>query len=183
MAHPNTLTDRIVTTLRLQAADLVKTGAMPKGWQQTMAKKYHISQTSLSAAITGRSYQHLNATVPGVLTRAGTHGTRSPHTPHAPVPQTMRGDLPNDGISRAKLGKELQHYMQRTNMSQTLFAKLVDDAATQISRLENGHFREFSADRLCKMMLRVGYTLTLTVKRPTGLRLGDGSARVTIQIR
>lgn len=178
MARPNTTTyklnDGIVRKLRRTAAFLVKTRAVPIGWQRDLAKKYHISRPALSAAITGASYTHLNATVPGV--RMGTFATRAKRP-------TSGTDIGSDAIGRGPLGREIQRYMQRTNMSQTLFAKLVDDAATQVSRLGNGHFAEFSADRLCKWLLRVGYTITLTVKRPQGLRLGDGTARVTILIR
>lgn len=178
MARPNTITyklnDGIVRRLRRTAAHLVKTNTVPIGWQRDLAKKYNISRPALSAAITGSSYTHLNATVPGV--RMGNFATRSK--------QAARGtDIQGDIISRAKLGHEIQKYMQRTNMSQALFARLVDDAASQVSRVTQGNYREFSADRLCKWLLRVGYDITLTVQRPKGLKLGEGTARVTLQIK
>ena len=61
--------------------------------------------------------------------------------------------------------------------TRAMAAKIVDDAATQINRLTNGHFIEFSADRLVCMLLRLGSDVTVTIKHAT--RLGRrGRARV-----
>lgn len=168
------LNDGIVRKLRRTAAAMVKDRTVPIGWQRDLAKKYNISRPALSAAITGASYRHLNAVVPGV--RMGTFATRAK--------RPARGtDIASDTISRAKLGTEIQKYMQRTNMSQALFARLVDDAASQVSRVTQGNYREFSPERLCKWLLRVGYDISLTVQRPKGLKLGEGTARVTLLIK
>lgn len=84
--------------------------------------------------------------------------------------QTLKYDM----LSRTTLGKELTRYIKANDISQTFFAMLVGDAATQISRLCNGHFAEFSADRLLGFMLKSGYQGRLILIRP---KFGTGQRR------
>jgi predicted XRE-type DNA-binding protein len=87
--------------------------------------------------------------------------------------------LRRDAISRTLLAKQVQGRLKAYGLSQTMAAKIVDDAATQMSRLMNGHFAEFSADRLVKMLLRLGSDVTLTVKHAA--KLGRrGKSRIKI---
>jgi predicted XRE-type DNA-binding protein len=87
--------------------------------------------------------------------------------------------LRRDAISRTLLAKQVQGRLKAYGLSQTMAAKIVDDAATQMSRLMNGHFAEFSADRLVKMLLRLGSDVTLTIKHAS--KLGRrGKSRIKI---
>src|SRR5262245_55645507 len=87
--------------------------------------------------------------------------------------------LRRDALSRTLLAKQVQGRLKAFGLSQTMAAKIVDDAATQMSRLMNGHFAEFSADRLVKMLLRLGSNVTVTIKHAG--KLGKrGKSRVKI---
>jgi predicted XRE-type DNA-binding protein len=72
--------------------------------------------------------------------------------------------LKKDGIPRAVLGRETQRQIERFNLSRDDAAVIVKDAASQMSRLMTGHLAEFSADRLAKMLTRLGSSITITVK-------------------
>jgi len=77
--------------------------------------------------------------------------------------------LRNDALPRASLARAVQERVKAFGLSQTLAAKIVDDAATQISRLMNNHFDEFSADRLARMLLRLGSDITVTIRHASRL--------------
>ena len=62
--------------------------------------------------------------------------------------KSVSKSLSNDAISRAVLGKELQRQIDRLGLSRNDAARIVRDAASQMSRLMTGHFNEFSADRM-----------------------------------
>jgi predicted XRE-type DNA-binding protein len=87
--------------------------------------------------------------------------------------------LRRDALSRTLLAKQVQTRLKAFGLTQTMAAKIVDDAATQMSRLMNGHFAEFSADRLVKMLLRLGSDVTVTIKHAG--KLGRrGKARIKV---
>jgi predicted XRE-type DNA-binding protein len=77
--------------------------------------------------------------------------------------KTGRSALSRDSIPRALLGRELQRQIQRFGLSRELAAVAVGDASSQMSRLMTGHFTDFSADRLVKMLLRLGSNVTITI--------------------
>lgn len=72
--------------------------------------------------------------------------------------------LRQDGIPRAVLGRETQRQIERFNLSRDEAAVIVKDAASQMSRLMTGHLAEFSADRLAKMLTRLGSSITNTIR-------------------
>lgn len=74
-----------------------------------------------------------------------------------------------DSIPRAFLGRELQRQIERFGLSRKVAAVVVGDAASQVSRLMTGHIVEFSADRLVKMLLRLGSDVTITIRHPARL--------------
>lgn len=101
--------------------------------------------------------------------------TRRKKAQHSP--RKAAASLRRDAISRTLLAKQVQGRLKAFGLSQTMAAKIVDDAATQMSRLMNGHFAEFSADRLVKMLLRLGSDVTVTIRHAP--RLGRrGKARI-----
>ena len=69
-----------------------------------------------------------------------------------------------DTIPRSFLGRELQRQIDRFGLSREVAGAVVDDAASQMSRLMNGHIGEFSAERLAKMLVRLGTDITITLK-------------------
>ena len=75
-----------------------------------------------------------------------------------------RESLKKDGIPRAVLGRETQRQIERFGLSRDDAALVVKDAASQMSRLMTGHLAEFSADRLAKMLTRLGSSITITVR-------------------
>jgi len=92
------------------------------------------------------------------------HDTNSmPNRPRT-SPSKAAASLKRDAISRTLLARAVQSRLKAFGLTQTRAAKIVDDAATQMSRLMNGHFAEFSADRLVRMLLRLGSNVTVTIK-------------------
>lgn len=91
-----------------------------------------------------------------------------------------RAALKQDAIPRAILGRELQAVIERFDLSREEAARLVNDAPSQLSRLMTGHLAEFSADRLAKMLTRLGSTIVINIKhrRRPGKR---GMVRVKIE--
>lgn len=70
----------------------------------------------------------------------------------------------NDGINRVALGDALRRFADRRSIGRDKMAALVKDAPSQMSRLMTGHDDEFSADRLIKMMARLGFLVTVTIR-------------------
>jgi len=77
--------------------------------------------------------------------------------------------LKADAISRSLLGRRVLGRLKACEITQAMAAKVVADAATQMSRLANGNFVEFSADRLVGILLRLGSDVTLTIKHASRL--------------
>lgn len=72
--------------------------------------------------------------------------------------------LRNDSIPRSLLARELQKRITQLGLSRNDAAIAVGDAASQMSRLMTGHITDFSADRLVKMLLRLGSDVTISVR-------------------
>jgi predicted XRE-type DNA-binding protein len=77
--------------------------------------------------------------------------------------------LRQDTIPRSFLGRELQQQIDRFGLSREVAGAVVDDAASQMSRLMNGHIGEFSAERLAKMLVRLGTDITITLRHSARL--------------
>jgi predicted XRE-type DNA-binding protein len=86
--------------------------------------------------------------------------------------------LRNDSIPRALLARELQKRINQLGLSRNDAAIAVGDAASQMSRLMTGHITDFSADRLVKMLLRLGSDVTVTIRHPAGAARKRGKVRV-----
>jgi predicted XRE-type DNA-binding protein len=69
-----------------------------------------------------------------------------------------------DAIPRTLVAREVQRQIERFGLSREAAGVVVGDAATQMSRLMTGHVREFSVDRLTKMLTRLGSDVTITIK-------------------
>jgi predicted XRE-type DNA-binding protein len=77
---------------------------------------------------------------------------------------SANASLRQDTIPRSFLGRELQRQIDRFGLSREVAGAVVDDAASQMSRLMNGHIGEFSAERLAKMLVRLGSDITITLR-------------------
>lgn len=93
-----------------------------------------------------------------------------------------RDPLANDSIPRALLGRELQRRIDRFGLSRNDAGAIVDDAPSQMSRLMTGHFDEFSADRLVKMLLRLGTDVEVVLKHGPRIR-NRRKAKITVRGR
>jgi predicted XRE-type DNA-binding protein len=69
-----------------------------------------------------------------------------------------------DAIPRTLVAREVQRQIERFGLSREAAGVVVGDAATQMSRLMTGHVREFSVDRLTKMLIRLGSDVTITIR-------------------
>jgi predicted XRE-type DNA-binding protein len=78
--------------------------------------------------------------------------------------------LRNDSIPRTLIARELQKRINQLELSRNDAAIAVGDAASQMSRLMTGHITDFSADRLVKMLLRLGSDVTITIRHGSGMR-------------
>jgi predicted XRE-type DNA-binding protein len=85
--------------------------------------------------------------------------------------------LRNDSIPRAELARELQKRINQLGLSRNDAAIAVGDAASQMSRLMTGHITDFSADRLVKMLLRLGSDVTITIRH------GNAKKRGKVRVR
>jgi predicted XRE-type DNA-binding protein len=88
-----------------------------------------------------------------------------------------RRTLRRDAIPRDKLAMELQRRIVFLGLSRNDAAAAVDDAASQLSRLMTGHVLDFSADRIVKMLLRLGCDVEVIVKHRAGRKRGRVSVR------
>lgn len=84
-------------------------------------------------------------------------------------PKRRGSSLRRDTIPRAFLGKEVQRQINKFGLSRETAARLVDDAASQMSRVMTGHFADFSADRLAKFLTRLGSDVTIVVRHAAKL--------------
>ena len=75
-----------------------------------------------------------------------------------------RAKLKRDGIPRAALWVALYERIVQLRLSREQAAKLVHDAASQMSRLMTGNVSEFSADRFTLMLTRLGVDIDVVVR-------------------
>lgn len=81
----------------------------------------------------------------------------------ARVKANARKRCKHDGINRVILGNAVRERITRLGLSRDEAAKIVKDAASQMSRLMTFHDDEFSADRLVKMLVRLGCSVNVNV--------------------
>jgi|SRR5687767_12407659 predicted XRE-type DNA-binding protein len=96
--------------------------------------------------------------------------TKAVHKRSSKKRTKSRGSLlRHDSIPRSPLGREVQRQIARFGLSREAAAVVVGDAASQVSRLMTGHIREFSADRLAKMLIRLGSDVTISIRHAAKL--------------
>lgn len=90
---------------------------------------------------------------------------------HRRMVQRSTINLRRDNVSRRWLADQVRKRVGDLGLTQTATAKVVRDAATQISRLMNRHDGEFSADRLIGHLVRLGCNVHVAVSH-VGTRNG-----------
>lgn len=75
------------------------------------------------------------------------------------TPRVSDTSIPRDTIGRA-----VQHQIDRFGLSRNATAPIVDDAASQVSRMMTGHFDEFSVDRMATWLTRLGGDVLITIR-------------------
>ncbi len=86
--------------------------------------------------------------------------------------------LSRDRLPRKPLARAVARRITQLGLSRAGAAKLVGDAASQMSRLMTGHANEFSADRLTGFLVDLGCIVTVDVVVPQ--RPQKGRCRVTV---
>ena len=86
------------------------------------------------------------------------------------TPSRAIASLRNDSIPRTAIARELQKRINQLGLSRNDAAIAVGDAASQMSRLMTGHITDFSADRLVKMLLRLGSDVTISIRHGAGMK-------------
>lgn len=94
-------------------------------------------------------------------------------------PKTAKA-LRADNIPRSKLAGIIQSIARK--LSREDMSKIVDDAASQCSRLMSGHLLDLSADRMVKWLTRFGCNVTITVSGPAEGKTRSGLRRGKVRV-
>src|SRR5438034_9729951 len=103
-----------------------------------------------------------------------------PRKTRRPRQAKKKNPLSRDSIPRAVLGRELQGRIREFGLSRAAAAAIVNDAASQMSRLMTGHIEEFSADRLVGFLLKLGTDVEVVLRHSPTMRK-KGRATVSVK--
>jgi predicted XRE-type DNA-binding protein len=78
---------------------------------------------------------------------------------------TKRRPTATPVIPRAELARLIQRRIKATGLTRDLAATLVGDAASQVSRLMTNHLDGFSAERLIRMLTRLGANVDIVIRQ------------------
>jgi predicted XRE-type DNA-binding protein len=84
--------------------------------------------------------------------------------PRTKIAKGSKKALRADTIPRAKLAGVIQSVARKMSREDT--GKVVKDAASQVSRLMNGHLDELSADRMARWLVNLGCDIEIAVRHP-----------------
>lgn len=106
----------------------------------------------------------------------------------AAAARKAKASLARDNISRRTLGNIVRGVAKFHGLSRDDMAVIVKDAASQMSRLMQGHDEEFSADRLVGYLRRLDCPVSVIVGRPNrplpnGRRVGRQAGMWTRVVR
>ena len=91
--------------------------------------------------------------------------------------------LKKDYVSRTQVGKVIVAHLKKHRkhgLTQTMAANIVGDAATQFSRLCNGHYGEFSIDRLFGFVVELGGEVAIAVRMPNRPFVKRGRVKLVV---
>jgi len=84
----------------------------------------------------------------------------------------------NEVISKARLADEIKKAITEKGMTQTAAATAAKEAQSQMSLVMSGHLQGFSANRLIRILLRLGRDVEIVIRRSGGSRAG-GKVKIT----
>jgi predicted XRE-type DNA-binding protein len=86
-----------------------------------------------------------------------------------PQSQTLRRRaIPEAVIPKAVFAKEIANILDEEQLTQTEAAYIMRDAPSQISLVVTGKLRGFAADRLIRMLTRLGRDVDITIRPARG---------------
>ncbi len=71
-------------------------------------------------------------------------------------------------LSKARLADEIKKAIAEKGLTQTAAAAAAHEAQSQMSLVMSGHLQGFSANRLIRIMLRLGRNVDITITRGNG---------------
>ena len=74
-------------------------------------------------------------------------------------------DQPEEALAKAQIVETIADLLARQNVSQTEAGKLVQLTQPQISRLMRGDTREFSYERLMRVLTALGQDVEITIRQ------------------
>ena len=87
---------------------------------------------------------------------------------------TSRGRARSDEVlSKSRLADEIKKAIAEKGLTQTAAAAAAHEAQSQMSLVMSGHLQGFSANRLMRILLRLGRNVDITITR--------GHGRITIK--
>jgi predicted XRE-type DNA-binding protein len=81
-------------------------------------------------------------------------------------------------IKKAILAKEIARILRYRGLTQTEAAYIIRDAASQLSLIVTGKLDGFSAERLVRILTRLGRDVQITIRRSRG-----PAGRVRLRVR
>lgn len=83
----------------------------------------------------------------------------------------------NEVVSKARLADEIKKVIAEKGLTQTAAAAVAREAQSQMSLVMSGHLQGFSANRLIRILLRLGRDVEIIVSR--GVPRRGGRVKIT----
>lgn len=84
---------------------------------------------------------------------------------------------PEENLARAAIARQIESLLNGLALTQAEIGKRLKLPQSAVSRLMNGRYRDFSTDRLMRILLRLGRDIEITIK-PTPKRRTEGHLTV-----
>src|SRR5688572_24606934 len=84
---------------------------------------------------------------------------------------------PDEHLARAAIARQIEILLRDLALTQAEIGKRLSLPQPAVSRLMNGRYRDFSTDRLMRVLLRLGRDIEITIK-PAAKRRTEGHMTV-----
>jgi predicted XRE-type DNA-binding protein len=84
---------------------------------------------------------------------------------------------PDENLARAAIARQIERLLNELALTQAEIGKQLKLPQSAVSRLMNGRYRDFSTDRLMRILLRLGRDIEITI-RPASKRRAEGHLTV-----
>jgi len=75
-------------------------------------------------------------------------------------------------LLKAELVSQLDEIIRRRRLTQAQAAKLLGLSQPDVSRLLRGNFRDYSVERLLRLLMALGRDVEIVIRKPKGRRAG-----------